>query len=196
VAAEYRQEVLNVVLAQLLEERGLISPPESIIKLATVGQRRVPDVIVSFQGLRTAIEGEVSDQPHAQTRALQSARKRVEEGIAHIGVAVVYPEVLRKPTFARLKSELGASALEIAIVTESHETGFASGSIDYLENALRSAFDRLVQEDVVAHAVAALDAGIERFASTIVAKDGIMGKLAETLGIGEPVEEDLSVEGE
>lgn len=52
-----KQEVINVVLAQLLTERGLMASPEAILRGATV------DVLVSFRGLQLAIEGEVDDQP-------------------------------------------------------------------------------------------------------------------------------------
>lgn len=99
----YRQEVLNVVLAQILQERGVVSVPEKVVRnvLSKTGQRRMPDVLVNFMGLRTVMEGEVDDQPDAKKRALESAKKRVEEGIAHIGVAVIYPAFLRRGTCRR-----------------------------------------------------------------------------------------------
>ena len=46
-----RQEVLNVILAQLLQERGLVAAPEEILKTPTK-ERRLPDVLIDFQGLR------------------------------------------------------------------------------------------------------------------------------------------------
>jgi len=179
----YRQEVFNVLLAQLLQERGVISAPEKIIQAG--GERKMPDVIVSFNGLRTAIEGEVGGKPDAAERALASARRRVEDGIAHIGVAVVYAEELRRADFTQLKAQLAASPLDIAIVTESQDTGFARGNVDYLESALRHAFEHLVHEDVVARAVAHLDAGIDVFARAVSDKRGIMEKMADILGIRE-----------
>jgi len=190
----YRQEVLNVLLAQLLQERGVVTAPESIVRSGP--ERRMPDVIVSFHGLRTAIEGEVSDRPEAQERAIHSARSRVEEGIAHVGIATVYPAQLRQTPFGELKNALAASRLQIAIVTESGGSGFVVGNVDYLESALRNAFEQLVQEDVVARAVAALDAGIEQFASTIAGKGGILGRVAETLGIRELPQEGQTAEEE
>jgi hypothetical protein len=48
----YRQEVFNVLLAQLLQERGVISAPENIIKLRHIKGRKMPDVIINFNGLR------------------------------------------------------------------------------------------------------------------------------------------------
>jgi len=183
MSGSYRQEVFNVLLAQLLQERGVITAPESIIKSGIEKVRRMPDVIVNFHGLRTAIEGEVSGQPDAQKKALEAARKRVEEGVAHIGIAVVYPKHLRKVAFAHLKPELANSELHIAILTESGETGFVTGNVDYLESTLGQTFDQLVQEDVVAVAVAELDVGIGQFSDTIVENEGTVGRMADILGV-------------
>ena len=181
----FRQEVLNVVLAQLLQERGVVSAPETVLTAGLKQARRMPDVILDFNGLRIVIEGEVDDQPTAHERAILSARGRVEEGIAHIGVAVVYPSRLRKTTFKKLRSELASSKIDIAIVTESGDTGFIKGDVDNLESALRQAFEQLVKEDVVARAVAELDAEIENFADHMSRKGGIVGRVSQVLGIRE-----------
>lgn len=186
---KYRQEVLNVLLAQLLQERGVITAPESIITLGKVGAHRMPDVIVHFHGLRTVIEGEVAYRKKAREIALGSARRRVEEGIAHIGVAVIYPAGIRKVDFSEVKAALSKCELQIAIITESGSSGFVPGNVDYLEGSLRHAFEQLVQENVVMQAVATLDAGIERFADMVAAKAGDMGRLAECLGIRDLTEE-------
>jgi len=183
MATGYRQEVFNVLLAQLLQERGVITAPEDVLKATAKRGRRAPDVIVNFQGLRTALEGEVSDQPDASSRALDSARRRVEEGIAHIGVAIVYPAALRRVAFDSLKSQLENSLLGMAVVTEAEETGFTEATIDSLSGALRRAFDQLVQEDVVVRAVAALEAGVNGFAGVVKDRPGTAIRLAEILGI-------------
>lgn len=90
MSSSQRQEVFNVILAQLLQERGAVVAPESILYTGTQRTRQMPDVIVNFQGLRTAIEGEV-EAPDAQKKALDSATRWVETGVAHIGVGVSQP---------------------------------------------------------------------------------------------------------
>jgi len=42
----YRQEVFNVLLAQLLQERGVITAPESIVRSGPERARRMPDLII------------------------------------------------------------------------------------------------------------------------------------------------------
>jgi hypothetical protein len=192
----YRQEVLNVLLAQLLGERGVAAVPETILTYGVNRQRGMPDVLVEFQGLRVAIEGEV-EAATAQDKALESARDRVENAIAHIGVAVVYPGHLRQLVFATAKADLASSNLQIAIVTESGATGFVQGNVDYLERALRGAFEQLVREDVVVQAVQEIDAAVERFASAVTFTSGNVSRLADILGIRELDESpDLTRENE
>jgi hypothetical protein len=172
-----RQEVFNVVLAQLLQERGVIAAPESIIKAGPERTRHMPDVIVTYQGLRTAIEAEVRSA-NAEQKALDSASRRVAEGIAHIGIAIVYPEHLRDVDFAHLKQELGRVELAIAVSSEAGSTGYSMGNVAYLERALRSTFEQLVREDVVAEAVARLDAAVDKFAGAALSYPGIWGRIS------------------
>lgn len=181
----FRQEVLNVVLAQLLQDRGVISAPEEITSVGPKKQRRMPDVIVTFRGLRTAIEGEIDRGKIAETKALASAKRRVEENIAHVGIAVVYPSILSETPFQKLKTSLSSAQLRIAVHSESGSTDFVSGDVDYLERTLRNTFDQLVKEDVVTKAVAMLDSSIERFANVMVGNKGDLGRVAEALGISE-----------
>ncbi|MCZ7544588.1 MAG: hypothetical protein M5R40_14180 [Anaerolineae bacterium] len=175
-----RQEVFNVILAQLLEERGAVAAPESIMYTGEQRARQMPDVIVNYQGLRTAIEGEV-EAPNAREKAIASATRRVETGVAHIGVGVVYPASLRVVEFSNLKRELARTNLEVAVVTEAGTTDFVTGDIEYLERALRSTFEQLIQEDVVAESVALLDAAVDRFAEAVISYRGIWGRITQAL---------------
>jgi len=179
----FRQEVINVALARLLQEQGLVTAPEYIFDATLEHGRKMVDVIVYYNGLRTAIEGEVADQPDAQDRALQSARRRVEDGVTHIGLAVIYPASLRQAPFERLGADLAECSLQIALATEAEETGFVTGDVNYLKRALQAAFERLIKEDTVAKAVALLSGGVERFAMVCMDKPGILGRAIERLGI-------------
>lgn len=84
----YREEVFNVTLAELLIARGILSDPEQILKKGTSG-KALPDVLITFRGLRLAIEGKVDDAPSAKDVALGQADDRVVKGIAHIGIVIL-----------------------------------------------------------------------------------------------------------
>lgn len=180
----FREEVLNVVLAQILEEHGVISAPERIIKARPGRTRRLPDVLVYFRGLRLIIEGKVEDAPNAEESAMSAARQRVEEGLAHIGVAVVYPAGLRKiERTSQLKKGLEESRLRVAISSESGESGFTSANIGQLADMLYQTFDQLVKEDVVKSATEILNEAVEKVAPVFAAIPGFPGEAAKILGI-------------
>lgn len=187
----YREEVFNVVLAQLLHERGIVVAPEKVLRrVARERRRRMPDVLVTFQGLRTAIEGKVDDQAGAEHAALEAARKRVEEGISHVAVALVYPARLRQVPFGELSDELAQTALRIVIYSEAGETGWVEGDLNELAGLLLRTYDQLVQEDVVAEAAAALREGVEAFGEAVLSARGNVERAAEALGIRGGVRED------
>lgn len=170
-----------MLLAQLLQERDIVSAPEALLN--SKGARQMPDVLVDFSGLRTAIEGEVADQPNAEPKALSSAKRRVEQGIAQIGMAVVYPAELRVADFSKAKTAMQHARFRVAVVTESGPTGFTECSIDELAGILRRTFDQLVKEDAVSQAVELIESGIERFASAVIALPALVPRMAEVLGI-------------
>jgi hypothetical protein len=179
-----REEVFNVILAQILEEHGVISAPEQIIKARPGQSRKMPDVLVDFRGLRLIIEGKVEDFPKAEESALRAARQRVEEGLAHIGVAVVYPALLRKiERPSQLKKELAESRLMVAIYSESGESGFTETRIENIPNMLFQTFDQLVQEDVVKRATEMLAEAVEKAAPVLAAIPSFPREAAKILGI-------------
>jgi len=180
---KYREEVFNVILAQLLHERGVVSAPEKILRrVAQERQRRMPDVIVTFQGLRTIIEGKVGDQAGAEDAVLRQAKERVEEGVSHIGIALLYPACLRQVPFEDLKGELARAALRMAVYSEAGGTGWREGDLDQLAELLRRTYSELVREDVVAQAAAALREGVETFGEALLSAPGSVERAAEALG--------------
>lgn len=173
-----RQEVLNVVLADLLNQRGVVAGAENIFYEGRV--RHMPDVIVQFQGLRLAIEGEF-EAADARAKAQASATRRVESGIAHMGMGVVYPWHLREVQQRDLREAMTAAQLDIVVISEAGESGFNTGSIEDLEQLLRRTFEQLLLEDIVAEAVALIDVAVDRFAAMAMASPGITGRILHVL---------------
>lgn len=186
--SKQRQEVLNIVLAQLLQERGVISAPEQIFTLGL--KRHMPDVIVNYNGLRLAIECEIGTTSQAEAKALDAVDERVINAIVHLGLAVVYPAPLKETDFDQLKIILSTSELRIAIASEFGRSEYKTGRVDDIEQLLRRTFEELLEENLVAEITQLLDAKIELFAMEIINQNSSIERLAQILGI-----RDLSSKG-
>jgi len=203
-----RQEVLNVILAQLLQERGLVAAPEQILRSAT-GERDMPDVIVDFRGLRLQLECEFAGRntTEARQKSFEKAKERVETATAHIGVAVVYPARLKDVSFDRAKRDLGTSTLEYSVVTEAvliapgdqlrlftprPEPIFTRGTIDDLGDALRRCYEELVRDETLDRAVALLEEKINAFLEALRIQPATAVRIARVLGV-EDLPEDAQV---
>src|SRR5437870_3283152 len=189
----YREEVLNVVLAQLLHERGVASVPEQILRQAAQGKpRRLPDVLITFQGLRTIIEGKVDDQPGARESVWEAAKARVDEGIAHIAVALLYPASLRDAPFPKLKDRIRSAQLRMALYSETGETGWVDGNLNHLTDLLRRTHGQLAEENVVAAAAETLDEAIKEFAHALNLTPASVDRVAQALGISAAPDNNIS----
>ncbi|MFN4180635.1 MAG: hypothetical protein ACK4I8_10010, partial [Armatimonadota bacterium] len=175
----YRQEVLNVKLAELLAQRGLVVLPEQRLPEA------LPDVLVIFRGLRLNIEGEVSDQVGAEQRAWGKASERVQRDIAHIAVALLYPPHLRRESLENLPHALERTILKFAVcIPPIPETPqWHEGDIDTLCQVLQTACEQLASEDDVQKAAAFLRDAIQ-FPSFEMLTSGVsVDRVAYPLGI-------------
>jgi hypothetical protein len=180
-----RQEVLNTVLAELISERHPEITPERILtdpkKL-----RNMPDLMARLNGLRVVVECEIGDSAAARTKALDSAKSRIDEGIAAVAVALVYaPELAAQSSVAKVKALMRSqqTAFEVAVVTDASVTAYSTGHLDYVCTVLHEAWRGLLEEDALNTAVAEIDTAVEAFANTIDGYPEIAEKLASTLGI-------------
>jgi len=197
-----RQEVVNVILAQLLVKRGLLAAPEQILH-GPIRASQMPDVLIDFQGLRLAIEAEFKSTPDAVKKAYNKAKRRVEDGISHLGVAVVYPSSLKRVSFARTAEALTDASIQYSVVTElsAPETQFhlfdepdyqpqmITGSIDDLTESLRRSYDELVRDDTVRRASDLIETSIASVLQAIDAQPATTGRLAREIGIHNILEE-------
>lgn len=133
---EIREEVLNVVLAELLSDRGLISVPESIRRSVREG-RRLPDVtIADLWGVRIVIEGRIGNGQTIRDSLFRDASARVEEGISPFCLAVLYPAGLRRiNSLANLRNRLAAAPLMVRAISEGSEGDWAETTVDGLTSA-------------------------------------------------------------
>ncbi len=193
---EVREEVLNVVLANLLEERGLLSVPETIRRSVRGRKHRLPDVTVAdLWGVRIVIEGRVGRTPGIRRSLLHDSRMRIEEGICPICLSVLYPAELRVVTsMPLLKRTMARESLIVRVISESSDGDWADTTVDGLSEILRRSYELLVSEDVVASAVGELEESIDTASEILVSAQAAAPRLRDLLGIREETDgEDLRI---
>jgi hypothetical protein len=183
---QVREEVLNVVLADLLSRRGLLSIPESVRRSVTGRGHRLPDVTVAdLRGVRIVIEGRISDGG-VRDSLFRDALGRVEQGISPICLAVLYPASLRRvDSLASLRRALEHADLFVRVVFEGSEGDWVEATVDGLTDILRRSYELLVTEDVVVSAVESLNTAIESASETIASSPATPARIRTLLGIPE-----------
>ena len=182
-----REEVLNVLMAELLSQRGLLSIPEIIRRSLRGSGRRLPDVTIGdIRGVRVVIEGRVDASSDVRESLIEDAARRVEEGIAPICLAILYPPSVRSAaSLSELRKNLANAQLMINVVWEGGRGDWAGGSLDDVTDILRRSYELLAGEDVVAVAASDLNEAIEVASESIAAAGGLPAKLRALLGIPE-----------
>jgi len=195
----FREEVFNVFLAILLSDRGIISVPEHIRRI-TSRSRRIPDItITEFWGLRVIIEGRIFESASVESSLINDARKRIEEGLSSVCIAVLYPPELRNVRWQEIKASLEKARLRIKVLTDSAEEGWFDTNVEELAAILRRTYEVLVRDDIVTKAVELLKDSIDNASDLLIRTPAIPDRLRSILGVfGErdadnPREDDLRV---
>lgn len=173
-----REEVLNVQLAMVLAPQGLVALPEQRLPDA------LPDVLVVFNGLRLGLEGKVADQPQAERLVWQQARERVDKGIAHLALALLYPPELRHVALPQLPDALKRSRLRFSVCEPFAERAqWQEGDLQVLTATLQLAYQRLASEDEVTKAVDILRDGVTELSREFLSAGVSAERVAKPLGI-------------
>jgi hypothetical protein len=190
----FREEVLNVALAELLERRGLLSVPETIRKSIARKTRDLPDILVGdLFGIRIVIEGRFDSGRPSRDSLLEDSRERVENGISPVCLAVLYPPELRSAeSLPKLRKNIENATLGIRVISENGDGDWAEGTVDDIADALRRSYELLVSEDVVVNAVAEIEDAIETASDVFVHTPALTERFRRGLGI--PADTDKETE--
>jgi hypothetical protein len=202
------EESLNVMLAELLAERGLKALGEVILKKK--GRRPEPDVLIELNGVRIIIEGK---KPGMWNVLVKQCEERLDNGVCDLCVMVEYVDIklekLRPDQLdiknALLKGKFNVgfmSYIDRVMLSHADKMGLGkwiSGipkpekyvgiSFDELLAHLMSAYTKVVSEDVIDPVIKRINEVLDEFAtgvSTIVD----IGRLKEVLELREKEEPD------
>lgn len=195
----FREEVFNVFLAILLSERGIVSIPENIRRISS-RTRRIPDItITEFWGIRVIIEGRIFESAAIEETLILDARRRIEEGLSPVCIAVLYPPEIRYVGWNQIKETLANTHLRIKVLTDISEEEWYDTDVDGLSAVLRRTYEILVRDDVVKNSVELLKESIENSAIYFYGSPAIPQRFRSIIGIfgersaDDPREDDLRV---
>ena len=174
---------MNVLLARLLNQRGVLSAnPERSIPIGTRG-RGVPDVaLVEISGLPVVIEGRIGDTAGVRDSLDIDCPKRIEDGLAAVVVGLVYPEDIRRASSIPFVEEiLSHRELHAKVFSDAENTDWTATDLDGLVALLRRTYESLVKESVVDTLVSQLNEAIELASRELARSEGTAERLKEVL---------------
>ncbi len=173
-----REENLNVLLAELLAEKGLKALGEVILRKKS--GRAEPDVLLELNGVRIVIEGK---KPGMWDTLIEQCNKRLDENICDLCVIVEYADVKVNnlvPTQLDVKNALLRGKFNVGFLSYVDRAGLdkwlgvASKSEKYIEVSfdelltyLMSAYSRVIKEDIVEPVINRMNDVLNDFAAEI-----------------------------
>jgi hypothetical protein len=145
----------------------------------------MPDIVIAnLYGVRVVIEGKIGDGGVIQDILAKQAKKRVEDGIAPLCIAVLYPNSLR--TFAsleELKINMEKTRFSVATFWSDDHTDWTNHTVDGLTDILRRSYGLLVSEDTVVEAVNEIQEAVESCAEAMTSVPTVPYRISVLLGI-------------
>ena len=154
----FREEVINVELARLINSFGLKADPE------TIHYKAYPDVIISSNGVKINIEGRFVSNPDSKNLE-KDVINRIENGIANIGLAIFYPDSIRATKeFKELPLNLKKSLYDISIIYFS-DRGLKKYhlnkiNVEVLVENLNNIYNLILNTDVLSEKIREVDDNI------------------------------------
>jgi hypothetical protein len=179
----HREEVVNIYLASCLEDAGIHADPEQIEHIK--GGRTMPDVIVSFMGLRCIIEGKFDDTTGAQQMIEQKISERVRDGITHIALGIVYPISLRSEPIKSLSSAIQSAQFQFTLALETNydHPEWRAGDLDAIRGVLRLGHETLLADELLMQSVERIRAGMEGLVRLLTNYPASGYRVAKVIGI-------------
>jgi hypothetical protein len=170
-----REENLNVVLAELLAERGLKALGEVVLRKR--GGRPEPDVLIDLNGVRIVIEGK---KPGMWDALVEQCKERLDNNVCDLCVMVEYADVkLRKlvPDQLDVRDALLRGRFNVGFISYVDRAGldkwtgvapkpekYVNIGFDELLTYLMSAYSRVVREDIIGPVIRRMNEVLDEFA--------------------------------
>ena len=198
---EVREEALNVLLAELLCEKGLKALGEPILKKP---KTLLPDVLLDIRGVKILLEGK---RPGKRHELRKKAEDRLDQRVCDMCVMVEYAQLNipgLQPTTKDLKQALLNGKYNVGFITYVERVGlerwiegfkpklkteFYEGiNFQELLSYLMSAYDYVVKEDILDPVVRKIGTELERLAQDLLTEGIDVRRLKDILELYEKQE--------
>lgn len=173
-----REENFNVLLAELLTEKGLKALGEVVLRKK--GARPEPDVLIELNGVRIVIEGKKVGMWDA---LVEQCKERLDNNVCDLCVMVEYADIkLRKlvPNQLDVKDALLKGKFNIGFLSYVDRAGldrwmavtpkpekYVDVGFDDLLTYLMSAYSRVVKEDIMGPVIKRMNEVLDEFATKV-----------------------------
>jgi hypothetical protein len=202
------EENLNVMLAELLAERGLKALGEVILRKE--GRRPQPDVLLELNGIRIIIEGK-KQKPGIWDELIKRCIERIDNGVCDLCVMVEYANIelenQRKllPDQKDIKNALLKGRFNVGFMSyidrigldrwvsglpkiERYPERYENISFDELVVHIMSAYSKIVTEDIIDPVIRRINDVLYDFATSVSSIINVE-RLKEVLELREEREE-------
>ncbi|MFH1219419.1 MAG: N-6 DNA methylase [Candidatus Eisenbacteria bacterium] len=183
----FREEVINVKMAELLCDYGLDAIPETITP-----HKKLPDVSILVRGTKLILEGRKASQ---RAQLEKDAKGRIEQGLCDISMAIVYhPELYACTTTEKLADSLRVYSYGGRLFYQTKEgikqETLAGVDIETLVASINAGVSLLVDSDVLAATVDEVKGKLEQIveyasAGSFWFDETVIARLKEALGLEE-----------
>jgi type I restriction-modification system DNA methylase subunit len=188
---KYRQEVINIRIADILREMGFGAEGE------TISSGKLPDVMVEINGIRVNLEGWFEKKVQEDS-ILSRCRDRIEKGICNIAIALLYPEDLKEAeNDEHLREKIKQNNYKVFVCSPSKTEGTFLGEmrIEQIAELLNRLYGEIINADLLNTQINEIKKAIEKACeiasgsnSFFFSSSRVIEDLKEALGIDEKTE--------
>ena len=184
----YRQEVVNVRVADLLRRAGFKEVAAEVI-----AKGNLPDVMINVSGLRVVLEGWFEKSVSVNVLK-EKCRQRIEDNICDVAIGLFYSDLLKEAeSDEELVNKIEQSDFETFVFYPSTEgvTEQALGKVKFeqLAENINYLYSQIVKTDLLKEAVVKVEEAIQTCAEIVLtsglffSSKKVIEELKEVLGI-------------
>lgn len=169
-----REEVVNTLFAELLNEAGFVAIPEKLDQSYLGNNKRYPDISLILDGIKVIVE--CRKDICKVEKLFDDARKRVDEGLAEISVALLYPNTNKDiTTLDEVKEFLKSCVFEGKILYSNNgiidEEPITKMKFDQIKEVLRRIANLAISKDALYNLVKESEIEFDSIATKLNSKN-------------------------